>query len=304
MALICCSTPAQHKEKSALRRMLYVVPDALPGQYDWKPLGNAVNGTVWFGTRLDAQGHLGGAERLFSAMEIHSWENFTRNFTRYLLITPENEKAAQRLLSDTRRAQRSFTAIAGLLQKNNSIAGVQLDFEYLPVSFAEKYVAFARGLKQHLPAGRTLHIAVFPPIGMPQQWSGFHKLAELAAVSDGLFVMLYDYHRPGSKPGCVSGISWLRKNARQLALLPREKIWLGAPLYGYRFAGHKTTAISRSGFTKLKRNRTEADGCLLVETAAGVQSYYPAAALYAEYDALVRENGFAGVAYWRAGFER
>ena len=189
------------------------------------------------------------------------------------------------------------------MKNSPQIAGLQLDFEYLPPQYAAAFVSYIRELRAALPRDKSLHVAVFPPVGMPEAWRGFFDLRELATASDGIVVMLYDYHRPGSAPGCVSGIEWLHENIRSLDQLPREKIWLSAPLYGYHFAGKKTTATGKSRFEKRKGSRSEADGCYRIQSAAG-ETFYPSPALYREYDRLGRENGFAGVAYWRAGFER
>lgn len=310
-ALAACSTPAQPQNATPLRRMLYVVPEALPRDCAWQIHGEAVTDVVWVGMRLNRKGRLEGAGTVFAAMEkqstqppapaleIHSREKLAH----HQLIGLTSTDAGAQILRDAPTRRASQTALLQLLKNSPQVAGLQLDFEYLPPQYAAAFVSYIRELRAALPREKTLHVAAFPPVGMPEAWRGFFDLPELATASDGLVVMLYDYHRPGTVPGCVSGISWLHENVRSLAQLPQEKIWLGAPLYGYHFAGKKTTATGESRFEKRKGRRSEADGCYRIQSAAG-ETFYPAPALYREYDRLGRENGFAGVAYWRAGLER
>ena len=307
-----CGAPAQ-SGTLALRRMLYVVPGALPTNYSWSVLGARPTDVVWVGARIVNNGNLRGTGTAIAAMEKHSSQITQPSAAmeihsyapprHYLLIGLADAETGIQILTIPDKRKHSQNALAKLLQQTPTLTGLQLDFEYLPAKYAGALTDYIRTLRAALPPEKTLHVAVFPPIGMPEAWRGFHDLPELAEVSDGIVVMLYDYHRQGTAPGCVSGIGWLSENAHTLATLRREKIWLGAPLYGYHFGHGKVTATGRSRFEKRKGSRSEADGCYRIQSAAG-ETYYPSQALYHEYDRLVREKGFAGVAYWRAGFER
>lgn len=315
IGLAGCNTRAQNRENPP-RRMLYVVPESLPTNYSWQVLGHRATDLVWVGARIVNNGNLRGAGTAIAAMEkhgqhivqvpvptaameIHSYAPARH----HLLIGLADVETGIQILSNPDKRKRSQGALAKLLQQTPTLTGLQLDFEYLPAKYAAAFTDYIRTLRAALPAEKTLHVAVFPPVGMPEAWHAFHNLPKLATVSDGIVVMLYDYHRQGTAPGCISGMVWLQQNVQVLQELPRSKIWLGAPLYGYHFAGKRTSALGKSRFEKRKGNRSEADGCYQVQSAAG-KTYYPSHALYHEYDRLVREKGFAGVAYWRAGFER
>lgn len=307
-----CNAPA-HNHEHVPRRMLYVVPEALPARYSWQIHGEPVSDIVWVGTRLNRKGELTGAGTVLAAMDIHSsrppgdssaMEIHSRGkFTHHLLVGPTGVDAGTQILTTAPIRTATHAVLVQLLKDSPQVDGLQLDFEYLPPQYATAFVSYIHELRAALPKTKSLHVAVFPPVGMPQAWRGFHNLPELAAASDGIVVMLYDHHRSGTAPGCVSGIGWLQQNVQVLQELPRAKIWLGAPLYGYHFQRKKTSAIGKSRFEKRKGSRSEADGCYQVQSAAG-ETYYPSHALYLEYDRQVREKGFAGVAYWRAGFER
>lgn len=311
MGIAGCGAPAQNREQP-VRRMLYVVPEALPARYSWRIHGEPVSDIAWVGLQLNRKGTLMGAgtvlavmdkqisvETATPAMKIHSGGKLSH----HLLVGLTGVDAGAQILTGAAARTASLAALLQLMKNSPQVAGLQLDFEYLPPRYAAAFVSYIRELRAALPKTKSLHVAVFPPVGMPEAWRGFHNLPELAAASDGIVVMLYDHHRSGTAPGCVSGIGWLNENARMLAEMPHEKIWLGAPLYGYHFAEKKTTATGKTRFEKRRGSRSEADGCYRVQSAAG-ETYYPSQALYHEYDRLVREKAFAGVAYWRAGFER
>lgn len=295
-----CRAAAQKDQTSPVRRMLYVVGEVLPQGYRWQPAGHTVTDAVWVGIRLDRNGALRGKGAVLAAMEIHS----RGKLTHHLLVGLTSLDAGTQVLTEEPRRTASQTALVQLVKDSPQITGLQLDFEYLPPQYADPFVSYIRELRAALPRDRTLHVAVFPPVGMPEAWRGFHNLPKLAAVSDGLVVMLYDHHRAGTDPGCVSGITWLGENATVLGSLPRHKVWLGAPLYGYRFYGTKATAISNTRFQKIAGTTAEVDGCMQKPASGDSTAFYPARALYEEYDRLCREYHFAGMAYWRAGLER
>jgi spore germination protein YaaH len=277
--------------------MLYVVPEALPETYAWQIRGKAVSDIVWAGTRLDAKGKLRNAPT-----KNLGDDTLPRHATNHLLVGLTSVSAGVAVLTQPQVSARSFESIRRLLLKYKGIRGIQIDFEYLPPSQAEAFVAYIALLRRELPKQITVHAAVFPPAGMPKAWSNFHDIKKLADAGDGVVVMLYDYHRQGTKPGCVSGMHWLDENAAMLAELPRSKVWLGAPLYGYRFSKKKAVALSHKVFGKIQAEEKTKDGCRVKTTSKGA-AYYPARELYERYDALTSKYGFAGIAYWRAGLE-
>ena len=296
--------------------MLYVVPETLPENYDWHPQGHAVSDIVWTGARLDSQGRLQNFAPALAAMEKYSapprkFREARRQSTpvqkhltvkHHLLVGLTDASAGAKILSDAKTRSQSIAGLVAFVLRHGKLAGLQLDFEYVSPAYADAFVEYIHLLHGKLGPGFKLSVAVFAPVGMPESWSAFHKLPELAAESVTLVVMLYDHHRPGTPPGCVSDVGWVAANNDALAVLPPEHIWLGAPLYGYHF-GEKTKAISKSQFEKFGAQAFESDGCLKKDTAPG-EAYYPSASLYQQFDELAATNRFRGIAYWRAGFEK
>lgn len=279
--------------------MLYALPDQLPEGYDYRLQGKPVTGVAWLAGSFRGDGRLRLQHR--EAVDLLSRQR--ADLEHHLLLTEASVNDGNQLLRSRVAAKRAARALQNTLAGQPHIRAVHLDFEYNGPGLAGDYVELVHTLRAAMPKAVNLYVTVFPVIGMPQKWSAFFLPEQLAHYADGIVVMLYDLHRNGTAAGCVSPISWLDANVAELSKLPPEKIWLGAPLYGYRFTGQKARALSKRSFDKIIAQETEADGCRVKKTQRG-QAYYPAPSLYAHYEKLAATHGFAGIVYWRAGFDR
>jgi spore germination protein YaaH len=72
-----------------------------------------------------------------------------------------------------------------------------------------------------------------------ENWRGAYDLASLGQSVDFICLMTYDQHTRWTPPGPVAGWDWTVRNLDYaLRFVPRDKIFLGIPLYGYHwFAG-------------------------------------------------------------------
>ncbi len=72
-----------------------------------------------------------------------------------------------------------------------------------------------------------------------ENWRGAYDLKALGEALDFICLMTYDQHTRWTAPGPVAGWDWTVQNVDYaLKSLPAGKIYLGIPLYGYRwFAG-------------------------------------------------------------------
>ena len=69
-----------------------------------------------------------------------------------------------------------------------------------------------------------------------ENWRGAYDLAALAKSVDLICLMTYDQHTRLTPPGPVAGWSWTVSNLDYaLKFVPREKLSLGIPLYGYHW---------------------------------------------------------------------
>lgn len=298
ITLAACAPPKAEKLPTT-RHILYALPDQLPEKYDYRVQNIQVTGVAWLAGSFKGDGAL----RLQHREAIELLGRRRAEFEHQLLITEASVDEGNRLLNTRAATKRAANNVRDALTAMPHIRAVHLDFEYNGPGLAEAYVEFVHTLRTALPKPVKLYVTVFPPVGMPQKWSAFFLPEQLAHFADGIVFMLYDLHRDGTAAGCVSPISWLDANVAEFSKLPPEKIWLGAPLYGYRFTGKKASTLSKRAFEKILARETEMDGCRM-KSIDGSKAYYPAHSLYEHYEKLVASHGFAGITYWRAGLER
>ncbi|SHJ00344.1 Spore germination protein YaaH [Geosporobacter subterraneus DSM 17957] len=115
-----------------------------------------------------------------------------------------------------------------------NLDGVNADLENITEEDREAYVDFIRLLRQKLPKGKELSVAVIAnPSGRVTGINGGHDYKGLAQYSDHLMVMTYDESYRGGPAGPVASISFVEKSIQYaLKQIPAEKVLLGIPFYG------------------------------------------------------------------------
>jgi spore germination protein YaaH len=150
-------------------------------------------------------------------------------------------------------AEARIAFVASLLRecKRNGYSGFQIDFEnvlwtdrdLLSNLVAETATALHK-------AGLQLTIATVPnaPGGPGESryshwlyanWRGAYDLKALAQTVDLICLMTYDQNTRWTAPGPVAGYAWTAQQLEYaLSWVPKEKLSLGIPVYGYHwFAG-------------------------------------------------------------------
>lgn len=112
--------------------------------------------------------------------------------------------------------------------------GVNVDIENVTEVEREHYTDFVRLLRDKLPDGTTLAVAVAPnPWNLKKGWQGSYDYSGLAQYSDYLMIMAYDESYTGGPAGPVASYAFVEATIKQaLTLAPKEKIVLGIPFYG------------------------------------------------------------------------
>ena len=115
--------------------------------------------------------------------------------------------------------------------------GVDVDFEYLPGSLAADYAAFLARLRRLLNAqGLFLWAALAPKTSAQQRgllYEG-HSYSAVGAAVDGVLLMTYEWGYTYGPPMAVAPIANVRAVLDYAVTeIPREKIFLGIPNYGY-----------------------------------------------------------------------
>jgi spore germination protein YaaH len=140
--------------------------------------------------------------------------------------------------------------IAALIResKNNSYVGFQFDFEDISWTDRDALSALVKETADALHAeGLQLSIATVPNApGYPgkggfakwiyEDWRGAYDLKALAQFVDLICLMTYDQNTRWTPPGPVAGWDWTVENLDYaLKIVPKEKLSLGIPVYGYHW---------------------------------------------------------------------
>ena len=115
--------------------------------------------------------------------------------------------------------------------------GLDVDFEYIPGEQRTAYAAFIRRLRERLsPLGLSVVVALAPKTYAEQPGLLYeaHDYALLGAAADFVLLMTYEWGYTAGPPMAVAPLP----NVRQVldyavTEIPREKIYLGIPNYGY-----------------------------------------------------------------------
>ncbi len=162
------------------------------------------------------------------------------------IVQPELHK-----LFTTPMAQKAF--VDSLLGecKRNGYGGFQIDFENVPWTDRDQLSSLVAETAAALhKEGLQLTIATVPNApGTPGKsgyshwlyanWRGAYDLKALAQSVDLICLMTYDQNTRWTQPGPVAGYQWtVQQLEYALQLVPKEKLSLGIPVYGYHwFAG-------------------------------------------------------------------
>ncbi len=146
-------------------------------------------------------------------------------------------------------AQEQMNAAMIREAKLHGYVGFQFDFEDIDWTDRALLTALVqRSAGKMHSAGLQLSIATVPnapgyPAGKSgfakwiySDWRGAYDIAELAKSVDLLCLMTYDQQTRWTMPGPVAGWAWTVENLDYaLKVVPKEKLSLGIPLYGYHW---------------------------------------------------------------------
>ena len=196
--------------------------------------------------------------------------------------------------------------------------GIDVDYENADRrADREPFTRFCQELSDALTAvGKRLSVTVHPKPSEPgrearqvvQDWQA------IGAVAHEVRIMMYDYS-PDRGQGSQSPLPWWERQAEfAISQVPAHKIMMGAPSYGYHWAGAKTPVEDlewrsiealrqREGAVWVRDPRTAS---LHVTYGSGAQQHniwYEDASGLAERARVVRSYGMRGLFVWRLGGE-
>jgi spore germination protein YaaH len=222
------------------------------------------------------------------------------------------------LIADPVQRSAVITRLVRLVEERG-YSGIHIDFEAVNAGDAPHLTAFMRELAAQLrPRGKLVTQAVVARTSdTPSTWGGAYDYPALAEVNDYIVVMAYDFHYAGGSPGPVGPYTWVQRVVSYLTTrVPREKLILGIPLYGYDWnvtAGPPARSVRYDQVRELLRrpgassgyDETEKEAWIRYTDDQGQQHevwHADARSVAARVD-LALDRGLAGVALWRLGHE-
>lgn len=149
-----------------------------------------------------------------------------------------SSELAARILSDPEASAALARNVADTVQKKG-YGGADIDFEYVPAEYASAYADFVGMVKSALGDEYPVFVSLAPKTRADQPgllYEG-HDYGLLGAVSDYTLLMTYEWGYTYGPPLPVSPINEVRRVIDYAVTeIPREKIFIGIPNYGYDWA--------------------------------------------------------------------
>jgi len=142
------------------------------------------------------------------------------------------------VLSSTASQQNCIHHIINSLPSH--VAGVQVDFEGVEAPFRIPFLTFLESLRTSLhERGLLLTIAI--PAKRSEWEAPGYDFAGIGRICDSITLMTYDEHYSGGSPGAIASLPWMNQALDYAVIyIPREKLLLGIPVYGYDWSSEPT----------------------------------------------------------------
>jgi spore germination protein YaaH len=152
-----------------------------------------------------------------------------------------------KLLTSPAAYREMFSELIRACQENG-YTGFQLDFENINWTDSALFSSLVQQAANAFHAQKLkLSVATVPnapgaagetafSAWLFGNWQGAYDLKSLAQSADFICLMTYDQHTRYTPPGPVAGWQWTVSNLEYaLQFFPRDKLFLGIPLYGYHW---------------------------------------------------------------------
>ncbi len=167
---------------------------------------------------------------------------------------------AARIFENDEVRERVIDGVARVME-NRRYEALDVDFEYIEGQYAKDYADFIEELSERLaPMGKKVYVALAPKYSADQEgllYEG-HDYRALGEAADGVIIMAYEWGYSRGEPQAVAPIDKVRRVVEYaLGEIPREKISLGTPNYGYDwrlpFVAGQSVAQSLSNVMAVER---------------------------------------------------
>jgi len=194
-----------------------------------------------------------------------------------------------------------------IVRVSDPFDGVQIDFESVARDDAAFFFDFLRDLRDALPAGKELSIAV---PARTQRFTDAYDYIRIAPFVDRMVVMAYDEHWSTSAPGPVASLPWCARVTDYVqGVVDNGKIVMGLPLYGRAWQDKRLARalrfrnvqdlVAETGSTP--SYASELGAWFEYSESVQVKVFYDDARTLREKLDLYRGRGVIAVAFWRIG---
>lgn len=222
-----------------------------------------------------------------------------------------SQSIASSILRTAETRQNAINNIVHTLT-NWGVSGVNIDFENVAPAYRDNYTAFIRELSRELDARGLLTTVSIPAKTYDDRssaWSGAYDYAAIGEYADLVILMAYDEHWAGGNPGPVASAGWVEQVVRYAtSQIPKDKIIVGVPAYGYSWAGSGNG--SSVTYHKAVELANQGTGIRWDSASKTPYAYYNGRELWFENAAslsykldIVTNYGVKGIAMWRLGQE-
>ena len=151
--------------------------------------------------------------------------------------TFSSKLAAEVLANETLSTAVINSVVQTVLEKG--YGGVDVDFEYIPGEYSAAYAEFIERLSAALGEVNPVFVSLAPKYraDQPGLLYGGHDYGLLGAAADNVLLMTYEWGYTYGPPLPVSPINEVRRVIDYAVTeIPRDKIFVGIPNYGYDWA--------------------------------------------------------------------
>ncbi len=191
-------------------------------------------------------------------------------------------------------------------------AGVHLDFENIDASYRTAYVSFLESAEATFHSHGLLLTAAVPAKRSEWEAPGY-DFGEIGRFCDAVTVMTYDEHFAGGTPGPVASLPWMTQALDYaIQFIPRQKMLVGIPVYGYDWSSMPTRMIPMQNIPDLVRQT----GARVLWSDQAVEPYFyywqgrERHTVWFESEissktrlGFVKSYRLRGIAIWRLGYE-